>query len=69
MYSPQEPVAVALDSPAKSLDTQSVGTKQQSGISHPFQLNKSRTNTDRLYSAWSSVTLVSNGSFVIVAFV
>lgn len=34
VYSPQEHVAVALVMPAKSLDTQSVGTKQQLGFSH-----------------------------------
>lgn len=40
VYSPQEPVAVALALPAKSLDTQSVGTKQQLGLSHSCQLNR-----------------------------
>lgn len=37
MYSLQEPVTVALDLPSKSLDTQSVGTKQQLGLSQPCQ--------------------------------
>lgn len=40
VYSPQEPVAVALALPAKSLDTQSVGTKQQLGLSRSCQLNR-----------------------------
>lgn len=54
VYSPQEPVAVASDLPAKSLDTQSVGTKQQLGLSHSC-----RMNTGRLCSLWSSVTFDS----------
>lgn len=40
MYSPQEPVTVALDLPSKSLATQSVGTKQQLGLSQPCQPNR-----------------------------
>lgn len=44
VFSPQEPVAVALDFPAKSLDTQSVGTKQQLGLSDSFLPNRGAGN-------------------------
>lgn len=56
MYSPQEPVAVALDLPAKLLDTQSVGTKQQLGLSHSCWLNRGAgTDAGRLFFGLYSV--------------
>lgn len=55
VYSPQEPVDVALDLPAESLETQSVGTNKQSAFSHSCKMN-----TDRRCSLWSSVTFDSN---------
>lgn len=55
VYSPQEPVDVALDLPAESLETQSVGTNKQLGFSHSC-----RMNTGRHRSLWSSVTFDGN---------
>lgn len=55
VYSPQEPVDVALDLPAESLETQSVGTNKQLGFSHSC-----RMNTGSRRSSWSSVTFDSN---------
>lgn len=68
VYSPREPVAVALDLPAKSLDTQSVGTKQQLGLSHSCQLNRGAGwilagFAAYIWCIWSSVTLDSNSGF------
>lgn len=68
VYSPQEPVAVALDLPAKSLDSQSVGTKQQLGLSHSCQLNRGAGWIVAGFAAyiwwiWSSVTLDTNSIF------
>lgn len=69
VYSPREPVAVALDLPAKSLDTQSVGTKQQLGPSHSCRLNRGAGWILVGFAAYiccirSSVTLDRNCVFV-----
>lgn len=69
VYSPQEPVAVTLDLPAKSLDTQSVGTKQQLGLSHSCQLNRGAGwilagFTAYIWCIWSSVTSDCNRFFL-----
>lgn len=55
VYSPQEPVHVALDLSAESLETQAVGTNKQSTFYHSC-----RMNTGRRCSLWSSVTFDSN---------
>lgn len=68
VYSPQEPVTVALDLPSKSLDTQSVGTEQQLGLSQSCQPNKRAGRilagvAAYMWCIWQSVTLASSGSF------
>lgn len=39
VYSPQEPVDVALDLPAESLETQSVGPNKQLGLIYSCRMN------------------------------
>lgn len=71
VYSPREPVAVALALPAKSLDTQSVSTKQQLGLSHSCQLNRGAGwilagFAAYIWCIWPSVTSESSSCFLFV---
>lgn len=52
VYSPQEPVDVALDLPADSLETQSAGPNKHSAFSHSCGMNAGRR-----CGLWSSVIL------------
>lgn len=74
MYSLQEPVAVELDLPAKSLDTQSVGTEQRLGLSHSCQLNREeneywQTFTAYIWCIWSSMTSDGNSFLCVCVYV
>lgn len=55
VYSPQGPVDVALDLPAESLETQSVGPNELLGFSHSCRMNTGRRRSSR-----SSVTFDSD---------